>query len=323
MGLTRRWLPSVRSAPAAAPITLASATGRTLTKVPLSAGFGCYGYAIGPGAAAAQSPQWGAFATGAEPCPGAAGFFGASVTQEDPYGNHNTSANWQGPDWNYMADAPLPNAPDSWVQAAIANGVASVSLDAMTNPTAINTVTGWQRAYGHTFVGWNDLTAPAEALYGHNIIVEFDARITLQEQNPAAWPSTFSGSRVTLGMSCSNGSFLELDWEQGGYATSLNEPSAGLIYCQDAPYEACQYGPGYEVKFLSAAVYGAPPLGSVWAHVRLPITRIAKELTWFNRPHNGASVSFYFAVEGIGASRITAEFQNWNPYALITTPAGS
>ena len=303
---------------AVAALALASGAARAQQPppVPLTAGFGCTAYATGLGTTASASPEISAYSPGCDPT--LAPFLG-SVTQEDPWSNHNKSCNWLGPAWNYMADAVLPPAPDDWVQLGIANGIADMAIDAQTSPTTINPVTCWQRAYGHTFVGWNDLTDPnsADAIYKHNLIVEFDARIVAQTQNAAAWPSTFSGSRATLGMAINNGGYLELDWEQPGYAASLNEAPDGSPQCSGAPYEACQYGPGFEVKFLPATAYGAPQLvpGADWVHVKLPVTAIAKSLTWYRHPKGG--VAFYIGVEGIGAEHVELQVQNWNPYWAV------
>lgn len=280
----------------------------------------CYAYTTGTTLA---GPTWGGFAP---TCPPDAAPWLFSVTQETPAGDHDGSANWIGPGIAYMADYTYPLDLGRWLTMTERGGIVSLAENIR---SGTNSATGWPLAYGHTFVGGNDISIPPNATLDRDVAVDMD--VQLARLPPRSVGPHFVGARIVLGGliewpeshgRTNTDHYLEIDLAQTpGYGRSLGS-FANRPLCFDAPYDGCFYDPNGrnpEGRYVSYdGVLGRPsvPIGGSWTHIAVDYGKVAKALHWVSPPATWANAylaGLYVAVEGIGQQRTILKIRNWNP----------
>ena len=313
-----------------------SAAAHQSPELPITAypGFSnpCFAYATGWGAIPAQSPAIGALVG---PCSDSPGLILFSVTQEDDFGNHDRSANFEPNQSIYMADYLFPQMLGTTLNMHGGDGQVLVSLDTTANPRQLNPVTGWPVGFGHTFVGANDITTPPTATLDKSIHLKF--RVQVPRAVVGENRSGFSGFRILVG--------AEVEWPEGlnpngsrranrshfiefvlgdipGYARTLHgqEGSPG---CTDAIYYSCffdQQGRSPEGRYVTSAYLGLSPLPlgtDAITAIAIPFSETVRSLAWISPPIDWRLArigGFYLAVEGTGQVAVTAVFSDWRPF---------
>lgn len=256
-----------------------------------------------------------------------------TMSHESAGNTHIGAANYDPHIRGYMGDLDIDRDLGRWVNFSLGNDpsgpIVSIALDTINYHQA--DATGWQLQYGHLFAAVSDLSARASL--DQALFVEFDIRVRASEVRPELYKG-YSGRRIMIGglvnwdeqpPRANRAHFLEVDLLQSnGYTRSYGDPDYPL--CRDRAYDRCWYSPkseypeGREIRFQSALHGPSLPLdGTIWMHVRIPLSRTLRSLPWVSPPaswHDATLSGLYIGVESEGATRTWLEVRNYHAYAL-------
>jgi peptidoglycan hydrolase-like protein with peptidoglycan-binding domain len=232
----------------------------------------------------------------------------------------------------YMGDYTYAQDFGRWLNYGFTNDPArdylmGMSLDTV-NYSSTN-VTGWQLQEGNIFFGFNDMSIRPTSL-DKDIIVEFDMRIRGNDVGSASYTG-YSGHNIGIstiltwnetGRANKQHYFGVILDQTQGYINSLN--FRDLPLCHDTTYDGCWYDPegryneGRNIRYTTSVspTFTLSPLDT-WAHVRVPMSALAKRLGWVSPPTSWSDAkleAMTFGLESNGATRYWVEMKNYRVY---------